>query len=152
LADLLSVRTRGGSPPRVGVVVDLDGLAGVRGDAAGGWLDLRDGTSWSQELLDEGDPDAVPDPDADPGSGLWIEPEGSRHAWQDMADFIDTVETPAARIDLAAAIDGRGGFRRFQAALNQHEQDRAAWRVFSSERRTGRARAWLADAGYDALP
>jgi hypothetical protein len=35
--------------------------------------------------------------------------------------------------------------------LNRHPDLRVHWRVHSSERRTGRARAWLADAGYDPL-
>ena len=34
----------------------------------------------------------------------------------------------------------------------RHETYRVHWRVFSTERRSGRARAWLADQGYDAVP
>jgi hypothetical protein len=50
------------------------------------------------------------------------------------------------------ALDGKGAFRRFQSALNRHEAYRVHWRVLSYERRTGRARAWLAAQGYDAIP
>jgi homoserine kinase len=54
--------------------------------------------------------------------------------------------------NLAAALEGKGAFRRFQCLLNRHETYRVHWRVFSTERRSGRARAWLADQGYDAVP
>ena len=59
----------------------------------------------------------------------------------------------AAADDLRAAIQGKGAFARFPKALDRHSQWRAAWRVFSSERRAGRTRAWLAAAtSYDAIP
>ena len=69
-----------------------------------------------------------------------------------MADFTAELTDPRVRGDLAAALEGKGAFRRFQAALNRHDTYWVHWRVFSTERRSGRARAWLADQGYDAVP
>jgi hypothetical protein len=37
-------------------------------------------------------------------------------------------------------------------ALDRHEAHWVDWRVWSSERRMGRAREWLADEGYDPIP
>ena len=119
--------------------------------AAAGWT-WPCGLPWPQQLFDDGDPELIGDPDSDPDGWLWVDPEGSRPGWQDMADFATMIEDAAASTDLTRAIEGRGAFRRFQQALDRHDQYRAAWRVHTSERRTGRARAWLADAGYDALP
>ena len=78
--------------------------------------------------------------------------EGSRDAYRDMADFTAELTDQRVRGDLAAALEGKGAFRRFQDALNRHDTYRVRWRVFSTERRSGRARAWLANQGYDAVP
>jgi hypothetical protein len=107
---------------------------------------------WPQELLDLGDTDDLPDPETDLQRWLWLATGGSRDAWQDMADFADALGDPAASRDLQAAIHGRGAFARFQQTLDRHSEFRASWRVHSSERRTGRARATLSEAGYDAVP
>ena len=148
----LGAAATGAGNGRDALVVDLDELATVMGDG-GGWLDLRTGFAWPQELIDLGDTDEVPDPDEDPESGLWIPATDSRDAWQDMADYVDTLEDQAAADDLRAAIEGKGAFARFQTAFDRHSQWRAAWQVFSSERRAGRARAWLTDdTNYDAVP
>ncbi len=152
LAGQLAVAVSGDSSGRDALVIDLKEVATVMGDG-GGWLDLRTGFAWPQELIDLGDTDEVPDPDEDPESGLWIPATDSRDAWQDMADYVDTLEDQAAADDLRAATEGKGAFARFQKALDRHSHWRAAWRVFTSERRAGRARAWLAtDTSYDAVP
>jgi hypothetical protein len=144
-----SARTGTGREP---LVVDLDDLAHVMGDG-GGWLDLATGFAWPQEVIDLGDTDEVPDPEEYPDSGLWIPATDGRDAWQDMADFIDTLDDQQAADDLRAAIHGSGAFGRFQKTLDRHSQWRAAWRVFTSERRAGRTRAWLADdTNYDPIP
>ena len=78
--------------------------------------------------------------------------EGSRDAWQDMSDFVDTVPDEDVRGRLAEAITGRGAFSRFRRVLDRHEELLSSWRIFESERRVGRARAWLADAGFAAVP
>ena len=38
-----------------------------------------------------------------------------------MASFADQVPDARARDDLQVAVDGKGAFRRFQAALDRHE-------------------------------
>lgn len=152
LAQQLTGKASGDGTGRQPLVVDLEDLATVMGDG-GGWLDLRTGFAWPQEIIDLGDTDDVPDPEEDPDSGLWIPATDSRDAWQDMAEYIDTLDDQAAADDLRAAIEGKGAFACFQKTLDRHSQWRAAWRVFTRERRAGRTRAWLAaDTSYDAIP
>ena len=92
------------------------------------------------------------DDDPDPDRWLDVDSVGSRAAYQDMVDFTASLSDAAARNDLTHALDGRGAFRRFQSTLDRHEQHRVHWRVLSTERRAGRAREWLAEQGYDAIP
>ena len=155
LIELLTAAATGTGTGRGRLEVDLDGLGDVLGDQRGGYLDLTAGTAWPLELIelgqvDELDPDD--DPDDDPDRWLDIPGEGSRDAWRDMADFTRELTDLRTRADLEAALDGKGAFRRFQAALDRHETYRGHWRVVSTERLTGRARAWLARQGYDAVP
>jgi Uncharacterised protein family (UPF0158) len=65
-----------------------------------------------------------------------------------MEVFIGTLTDPNQADRLQIAIQGRGAFRRFKDILGlpPHELDR--WFSFSEERQRGRARTWLADAGY----
>ena len=50
--------------------------------------------------------------------------------------------------DESDAISGRGAFRRFKDVLALWPGELDQWYAFSAERQRGRARAWLADAGY----
>lgn len=49
---------------------------------------------------------------------------------------------------LGIAIQGRGAFRRFRDVLGRWPDELERWFEFAAERKRGRARAWLADAGY----
>ena len=152
LARQLTSLASGQSTGRQPLVIDLQDVATVMGEG-GGWLDLATGFAWPQEIIELGDIDEVPDPEEDPDSGLWIPATDSRDAWQDMADYIDTLDDQAAAADLQSAMEGKGAFARFHKALDQHSQWRAAWRVFTIERQAGRTRAWLAaDTDYDPIP
>ncbi len=77
-----------------------------------------------------------------------VEPD-SRSAYQDMADFAETVDAPDLRECLRRALDGRGAFARFKDAIHRAGgDDLTAWTIFEEERALGRARRWLADHGY----
>ena len=153
LIELLNAAMAGTDTGRGRLEVDLDMLGDVLNDQRGGYLDLRDGTVWPVELVEDGQvEDLDPFQEADPELWLDVPGEGSRDAYRDMADFIAELTDPRVRGDLAAALEGKGAFRRFQAALNRHDTYRVHWRVFSTWRRSGRAQAWLADQGYDAVP
>jgi uncharacterized protein UPF0158 len=49
---------------------------------------------------------------------------------------------------LSIAISGRGAFRRFKDVLERWPGELERWHAFSAERQRGRARSWLAAAGY----
>ncbi|MEP6761757.1 MAG: UPF0158 family protein [Sporichthyaceae bacterium] len=151
LAEQLAVAVSTQASAHTAPVVEIEDLATVMGDG-GGWLELGSGFAWPQEIIELGDTDDVPDPEEDSEVGLWIPATDSRDAWQDMAEFIDSLSDQAAAQDLLSAIEGKAAFARFQKTLDRHSQWRAAWRVFDSERRAGRTRAWLADIGYHAVP
>jgi hypothetical protein len=129
LADLLTTTAAGGSTGRSRISVELDDLADVLEAGVGGMLDLRTGQSWSQEVIDAVGLEQIGGPDEDPERWLEIGWGSSRDAWQDMSDFTDSVAGDPAFDTLTAAIDGRGAFRRFQAALDWHPRLRAPWRV-----------------------
>lgn len=48
------------------------------------------------------------------------------------------------------ALGGRGPFRRFKDTLAGWPDEEDRWYGWSEERRLGRAREWLANAGYTA--
>lgn len=154
LAELLTGLSAGSSTGRAPLTVDLDMLGDVLGDSRGGYLDLSTGDVWPMDVIDDGQVDGL-DSDDDPDPDRWVDvdSDGSRAAYQDMVDFTAGLTDAAARDELTHAVEeGRGAFRRFQSALDRHEQHRVHWRVLSTERRAGRARAWLAEQGYDAIP
>ena len=137
---------------QVRIEVPFGGVAGRERRIWCAW-DLTTGTVWPTELVENGQVEGL-DPYEDPDPQLWLEVpgEGSRDAYRDVADFTAELTDPRVRGDLVAALDGKGAFRRFQGALHRHDTYRVHWRVFSTERLAGRARAWLAEQGYDARP
>ena len=133
--------------------VDLDELADVLEGPlreADGQLDLLTGEVWSEAAIDYAleTGDGVIDVD-DLDRWLEIVPEGSRAGYDDMRDFIATVSDPAWVERLERAIDGRGAFRRFRDTLSSAPGDFTRWHRFAADRQRGRARAWLADRGYE---
>ncbi|MGN6606899.1 MAG: UPF0158 family protein [Jatrophihabitans sp.] len=152
---------RDGIPDLTPLHADLDQLADLLdggADAEGGRLDLTTGESWPESTFDDdagldvfgGDEDGgVTDEDA---RWLDVEPLGSRAAYRDMVDFAATRTDDRLRRRLESAIEGRGAFRRFRDALADSPEDRDEWFTFADDRRRGRAREWLAAAGYRAVP
>jgi len=133
--------------------VDLDELAGIlEGDPmyGGGRVDLVTGEVWPEPAVDYARETGQEDEDEsdDPDKWLWVHCEGSRDGYRDMERFIGTVRDPERADRLEIAISGRGAFRRFKDLLTGWPGELDRWHAFSAERQRGRARAWLADAGY----
>jgi len=140
-----------------GLPVDLEELAGIlEGDplSVGGRIDIRTGEVWPRAAIDyvletgEEDEDSGDDPER----WLAVHGEGSREGYRDMELFIASVEDPGRAERLAIAIRGRGAFRRFKDELARWPGELKRWHAFSEERQRGRARSWLAAAGYRVLP
>jgi hypothetical protein len=155
LATLLRADPLGAAPGQRALPVELDEVADLlQGDpelSNGGYIDLETGVTWPSSVLDNGDDD-VPNPDADPNRYLFVPNEGSREAWQDMSDFTQTLADAALRAQFEEVISGRGAFSRFRRLLDRHDELLSSWRIYENERAVGRARAWLSDAGFVAVP
>jgi len=65
-----------------------------------------------------------------------------------MVQFAATVTDPGLADRLDIALDGRGAFRRFKDVLGRYPEELGRWLAFSDDRRRGRARSWLAGAGF----
>lgn len=114
------------------------------------WIDLAAGQIWPprSEYGDDGLYPKDPDENYDL---IVIEAIGSRASYADMVDFADTLDDPVVANLLAAALSGRGAFRRFKDVLaDEAPEELERYHAFSSERQVGRARKWLAREGYRA--
>jgi hypothetical protein len=162
LADTLT-QTIAGAPSGelVELSADLEQLADLldtSADEGPGRLDLVTGEAWPEAAFEDDTDDTEDADDAEDidgaAEGRWLVvwPAGSRAAYHDMAEFAGTRTDERLRAGLLIALDGRGAFGRFKRVLNDWPQDRQEWFMFSDDRRRGRARAWLADAGYRARP
>lgn len=134
------------------VPVDLEMLSStLEGEiefSAGAYVDLHTGEVISDILTDPataGDDLAI-DTDKEPERWLWLDRFDARLGWEDMALFGQRQHDPALRERIERAIDGRGAFGRFRDLV--HDEGLAgSWRVFSDDRRIGRARQLLAAEG-----
>jgi hypothetical protein len=104
--------------------------------------------AWMRELLWEAD--AV---EAGLGTRFLRLPDADAHAgYTDMETFIETVASARLRERLAAAIRGRGAFRRFKDVLAGHPEERERWFAFKDGRVRERVRDWLASEGIAPIP
>jgi hypothetical protein len=102
-------------------------------------------------MIDYADETGEQPPDFDDETNwLYVPADGPSDGYRDMQDFIATVDDPSIAERLTIAIDGKGAFRRFRDLLQRWENIEDDWYRFADERRRGRARAWLAAAGYHA--
>jgi hypothetical protein len=75
-------------------------------------------------------------------------PKAEPHeGYEDMQDFIATVEDEHLAGLLEVAINGRGAFRRFKDVLARYPEERERWFRFKDERMEQRALEWLDDIG-----
>jgi hypothetical protein len=155
LADQLDALAGVGSTPMLRpLAVDLEQLSDILERdpvSTGGALDLRTGEVWPRstiEFVDE-DGDDMDAPDfEDDERFLWVHGGGSREGYDDMVLFRHTLEDEDRADRLGIALKGRGAFRRFKNVLARWPGEWTRWHEFSGDRQRGRARAWLADAGY----
>lgn len=74
-----------------------------------------------------------------------------RDGYEDMEDFIATVEDGHISELLQVAIDGKGAFRRFKDVLARYPEERERWFRFKDERMEERALEWLNDIGISLI-
>ncbi len=71
----------------------------------------------------------------------------SSEDYDDMVDFISTVEDEHLVELLEVAIDGKGAFRRFKDVLARYPEEKERWYRFKNERMKERASSWLEAIG-----
>jgi len=69
----------------------------------------------------------------------------SHEGYEDMVDFIATVEDEYLTELLEVAVNGKGAFRRFKDVLLNYPEERERWFQFKDERMEERALEWLED-------
>jgi hypothetical protein len=75
---------------------------------------------------------------------IGIPQDDSHTAYNDMEDFVGTVQDDYLRGCLSSAIVGRGAFRRFKDVLLDDPRERDRWFAFKDEQVQQRALGWLA--------
>jgi len=83
---------------------------------------------------------------------LRVEPVSSREQYRWMERYIQMIDPGELRDALAAAIDGKGAFRRFKDVLMSHASERERWFAFRSERLRVFMEAWLDAHALRAIP
>ena len=134
------------------IAVTLEDIADLlEGDLRNGdgYIDLQTGMPWEQSMLDDVGSDMF-DEDELEDSERWffVENTGSRSGYRDMEDFLDSVVDEALAEKLSIALAGKGAFRRFKDVLFDSGDEFIRYRMFSAERKRGRARQWLSHKGY----
>jgi hypothetical protein len=153
LADAIEHTAGRGTSQLAPLIVELDELADALSEAEGseGFLDLRTGEVWTETVIE-----AIHNADdfdvAVADQRIAVYGAGSREPYRDMEQFIATIDDPDLAGRLRDAIDGRGAFRRFPAVLEHAPEEFTRWHRYRDEARLGRARAWLAEHGYQAQP
>lgn len=121
-------------------------------DLMGGWrIDVLTGRWWPDDpsgMMGEEPPAHWEDDER----WLDVQPLGPREAWEDISAFIETVDDAALAARLREAIEGRRPVRRFKDLVHGTETLGRTWQRFSDERERGRARAWLAEQGFQPVP
>jgi len=69
----------------------------------------------------------------------------SREGYEDMRDFIASVDDEHLAELLGVAINGKGAFRRFKDVLFGYPEERERWFQFKDDRMQERALEWLDD-------
>jgi hypothetical protein len=81
---------------------------------------------------------------------LRIPKADSREGFQDMEEFVQTVQNTSLRTRLSQALHGKNPFRRFKDALQSFPAERERWFAFKKERNQQRIQDWLAAEGIKA--
>jgi len=132
--------------------IDLDELCFVMEDSSyehNYYLDLKTGEILLiSEYMDDEEIEKLRDK-IDENRDLYERvPKAEPHeGYQDMEDFIATVEDKHVAELLEVAIDGKGAFRRFKDVLVRYPEERERWFRFKDERMEEKASEWLNDIG-----
>jgi len=111
------------------------------------YLDLETGEIlFLSEYMDDEETEKLRERlDDDPDRYEPIPKAESHVGYEDMRDFIATVENEHLAELLEIAINGKGAFRRFKDVLLSYPEERERWFQFKDDRIQERALEWLDD-------
>ncbi|MBF0532184.1 MAG: hypothetical protein HQL23_03700 [Candidatus Omnitrophica bacterium] len=75
----------------------------------------------------------------------------SHNAYEDIEDFIGTVEDKVFAARLSGSIQGRGAFRRFKDVLRENGAEEKRWFEFKQERTRAKMCEWLVANGIELI-
>jgi len=132
--------------------IDLDMLCSAMDDCSyeyDYYLDLETGEIlFISDYMDEADIKELRDKiDENPNRYELIPKAEPYEGYNDMVDFISTVEDEHLVELLEVAIDGKGAFRRFKDVLARYPEEKERWYRFKNERMKERAISWLEAIG-----
>ena len=110
-------------------------------------VDLADNQVWTAEAI-ENSIDCGLDVPGEPDGSVLLEVVPEPHGYRDMHAFINTVDDDRLAERLEDAVRGKKSYRRFRDTLERSPKESSRWQAFTDDRQLGRARAWLAEAGY----
>ena len=121
-----------------------------------GYLDLKPGEI-IQIFDDIMDPDEIEylDEKVDEGFAkryITIPNAKSYEGYQEMEDFIETVNSVKLKERLYKAITKTGAFKQFKDVLNSYPKERERWFKFKDEMVMGRVNEWLEENGIEIIP
>jgi len=130
--------------------IDLDELCSAVEDSSYEheyYLDLETGEIlFLSDYMDDEETEKLRDRiDEEPDHYEQIPKAESHEGYEDMQDFIATVEDEHLAELLDVAINGKGAFRRFKDVLLSYPEERERWFKFKDDRVQGRALEWLDD-------
>jgi hypothetical protein len=136
--------------------IDLDELCSAMEDSSyehNYYLDLKTGEILLiSDYMDDEEAEKLRDEiDEEPERYERIPRAESYEGYNDMEDFIATVEDEHLAELLEVAIDGKSAFRRFKDVLVNYPEERERWFRFKGERMEQRALEWLDDIGVRLL-
>jgi len=132
--------------------IDLDMLCSAMDDCSyeyDYYLDLETGEIlFISDYMDEADIEELRDKiDENPNRYELIPKAEPHEGYNDMVDFITTIEDEHLVELFEVAINGKGAFRRFKDVLAYHPEERERWYRFKNDRMKERALEWLETIG-----
>ncbi len=73
----------------------------------------------------------------------------SRDAYEDMVEFVESVNKPHLRELLDVALRGKGAFRRFKDVLLNYPAERERWFRFEEARQREAIEEWAREEGVE---
>jgi len=130
--------------------IDLDELCEAMEDSSyehDHYLDLETGEIlFISDYMDDEETGKLKDQIEEDSDRYERVPKAESHeGYEDMEDFIATVEGERLAELLEVAIKGKGTFRRFKDVLLNYPEERERWFEFKDDRMRERALEWLDD-------